>query len=428
MLCRCHTYFLKSMKIIALLLAIFSYSSLYAQGDPDCLNVAFDAPLPDFQFKDLPNEPPQRAAVEDMLRSHFKKAEEHFLALKMADVVYALPDLEHDLTPAQFISEFQNFISKIPEGYRLYHAFSDPKSGLKYAIFAPWIERVSTPWILSLTGTETTLDWIGNASYGELQLRRLSSLFTQCLFQDSAGKPKLDRHLLITGHSLGGGLAQGLYHEIQRRLQPLLQMGYKSPLKLFTWNAFGGIELVQNNVSRRFNPQFIQEDAVFNYFVKGDIVSRIGQHIGPTYELVGRNPTENLGIKKAHVLKTMLEIAGDNPLISFLNPPQVDIVPIAGLAQLKKYAPGIDLLFFVPAVLYIKASITGKHTKLIGQTAELAAKIGPIPRGLPHLMKYLNVLSANEIERLGKTNIHAQELQIKMNQANKVFNDQLQVK
>lgn len=212
----------------------------------------------------------------------------HELALKAAQAVYQVPDLETKIEASEFLAQFSKLVEVQPEGYELYHSHADPLTGMKYAIFAPLastsVSDNKPPWVFAISGTQTTIDWAANLNLGLKQFESLSGLiqiFLDCQTSDEYGAPLVSREWIVTGHSLGGGLAQVLAFLIQksrmeRNLRPM-------DIDLVTWNAFGAQELLAKVTSADLDPLAFMK--VANYYVKGDPVSRIGRHIGRTFEL-----------------------------------------------------------------------------------------------------------------------------------------------
>ena len=236
---------MKNFKNTLILFISVTYLSSLASAlptDPDCLNVPNEAAVKAWKIEGLAELLGQEEKVEEKVQ--INKASLFGTGYIFSDIVYLAPDLETAETPEAFVAQYKDFISKIPNGYQLYHLSSDPQNGLKYAIFRPAAGSQYAPWVLSVAGTQTLLDKIVDGLMGRAQMDRLSQLFTKCLFQNEKGQTVLDIPLVFVGHSLGGGLAQALYHQIQGRLSALRGRGYASPLSLVTFNAFGGQELL----------------------------------------------------------------------------------------------------------------------------------------------------------------------------------------
>jgi hypothetical protein len=206
------------------------------------------------------------------------------LAQNAADVIYSLPDLESVASGAELVTKTPQFLSSLPEGYQFYSFFSEPEAGMKYMLLKPIDDDSNKPYVLSIAGTQSLLDWIADLDLGRaqlLKLNRLLKMFTTCQFLDSKGVPLAARGLIVTGHSLGGGLAQAIAYRIQKaRLDKNLTA---MQIDLITFNGFGGRTLIEKD--EKYNEDVERLIRARNYFVDGDLVSRIGVHVGPTYSL-----------------------------------------------------------------------------------------------------------------------------------------------
>ena len=169
-------------------------------------------------------------------------------------------------------------------GYSIYRIGVDRGSGLQYTIFQPPTDR--QPWILSFGGSDTVKSWIQGPKAAREQIRRsaqLLRLFTACEAADPAGLPFSQRPWILTGHSLGGAVAQAFAYVMQEvraqlGLQPL-------SVELVTFNAFGPMTAAVGSTNPTPNYTFVNSLNASNYFVNGDPVSRVGRHIGSTVEL-----------------------------------------------------------------------------------------------------------------------------------------------
>lgn len=226
-------------------------------------------------------------------------------AMYAAAAIYKLGDLESFTGGDQFVQDTYGFLSAIPEGYKFYFYAAEPVSGLKYIVLQP---TQGGPWILSIAGTQSALDWIVDLDLGRTQFAALSKLLgmlTTCQYMDESNQPLASRDWIVTGHSLGGGMAQGVAYEIQRRrleagLQPVR-------MELITFNGFGSQELIAK--TQTYEPAIVPYLSATNFFVRGDEVSRIGTHIGETRELVA---PEGVSVIGKHAMETIIGIAENN--------------------------------------------------------------------------------------------------------------------
>lgn len=276
-------------------------------------------------------------------------------ALNAAKDVYELPDLDGKISARDFVQRLRAFVLKDRGDYQLYSYFSEPEAGLKYMLLQP--KDPQKPWILAITGTQSILDWAADLSLGRAQfdrIVRIQEAFTTCRLVDPSGAPLASHPLIITGHSLGGGVAEAFAYRIQKArmtsgLAPL-------DMKLVTFNGFGAQQLVEQD--ERYIPWIVGRIDAANFYVRGDMVSRIGVHIGPTYQITptGEDPGDNAVIRSPselvyrHGMATVVDLAESQRLL------------LSGLAMARRRSP--------PAA----------------EALTSLARFGAIARGLPEYM------------------------------------------
>jgi hypothetical protein len=207
------------------------------------------------------------------------------LALQLADLIYLLPDLDSKDKALQARAYFRAFKEKMPADLTLALSEADPKTGLRVAAFKPKVTNakattaaVRTNFIIAIAGTEGARDGIADFSFGRSQCQHLLAVLDELL---ATQKLPPNPEIIITGHSLGGGLAQAVAWYLEKNW-PAHKITPR--LWLFTFNAFGAQELIRKQ-DKAFTPEQSHLTYAANYFVRGDPVSKLGTHLGPTLEL-----------------------------------------------------------------------------------------------------------------------------------------------
>lgn len=253
------------------------------------------------------------------------RPEDHLAAMNAAKTVYGMADLDRNnifsersgMNGTEMIAALRGFVTTVPAGYKIFRSYAEHEYGLKYVIFQPVADQ-SAPWIFAIGGTESTYDWIVDVDLGRSQLDKMKdlvALFSDCSVMAGDGAPMITHEFIIAGHSLGGGLAQGIAYQIQAaRLRSGLQ-----PMRLqtVTFNGFGGRNLIQKY--ENVDPQIVSLVNGTNYFVKDDLVARIGYHIGVTKQLTPPGDSPNgapVGVSEAvrrHFMTTVISLSGQLP-------------------------------------------------------------------------------------------------------------------
>ena len=239
------------------------------------------------------------------------------MALTLAKVVYLLPDLDSKKTALQSREYFTEFKKQLPVNLTLMMSESDPRTGLRVLAAKP-INPVAgaTNLFIAIAGTEGFRDGIADLSFGRSQNQHLLAVIDDLL--ESNAIPK-NPEIILTGHSLGGGLAQTVAWYLQEKLT---QQNITPKIWLFTWNSFGAQELIRKQ-EPNFKASQVSLTYAANYFVSGDPVSKIGTHIGPTFELTPiETETKKSKISflkmdgiNRHRIETVVEVVEADPMI-----------------------------------------------------------------------------------------------------------------
>ncbi len=287
-----------------------------------CLALLVLIPLTSFAQKRIPKRSKPKPKIAEVAKPVPIDPEHDVLprammALTLAKVVYLLPDLDSKKTALQSREYFTQFKQQLPGNLTLIMSESDPRTGLRVAAFKPINPRSGTTNLfIAIAGTEGFRDSIADLSFGRSQSQHLLEVIDE-LFASNA-IPK-NPEIILTGHSLGGGLAQTVAWYLQQKL-PLRNITPK--IWLFTWNSFGAQELIRKQ-EPAFKASQVGVTYAANYFVAGEPVSKIGTHLGPTMALT---PLES-GPKKSrisflkmdglnrHKIETIIEIVEADPMI-----------------------------------------------------------------------------------------------------------------
>ena len=261
----------------------------------------------------------------------------HDLALRAAGLVYKMADLTTTRSANEILHNHSEFLALVPPHYQVVYKMADRGTGIKYAILVP--TQAGLPHILAITGTESVIDWFSDLNLGRTQLAQISSfqyMLGYCNYTAEDGAPYSAKNWIITGHSLGGGLAQAFAYQVQRmRMKAGL---LPASIELVTFNAFGASEIVENTPAQ--TAKIASTMTIYNYFLTDDLVSRIGTHIGPTYEINASQLKSGIGNRHA-LFSFNLALRGQSgfDIAVAKTPPEAKAVNF-----LKKAAPHLEFI------------------------------------------------------------------------------------
>jgi hypothetical protein len=182
------------------------------------------------------------------------------LSWSAANVTYRLPDMGLSLKADKvWAKDFQNrfgcFLAGCPDGYRVNRAEYDPESGYKAAIFEPAPDNGKKPWMLAFCGSDSLQDWVSDIHLARDQYRNAASLrsfFLDDGVRDRFGQPMWRRDVLVTGDSLGGGLAELNAYTIEYERQA--RGNRRGHVLLTSFNGFGAMEAIHKEFSTKEKP------------------------------------------------------------------------------------------------------------------------------------------------------------------------------
>lgn len=115
----------------------------------------------------------------------------------------------------------------------------------------------------------------GNLNY---KFRLKTNDFSETILFQLAKQVANNEDLIITGHSLGGGLAQSFAYIIQAQAE-LLKSSDKQKtgqISVYTWNGMGGLEGLSNFLKNKKiglpKKDIINKLKIENYYVEGDLI------------------------------------------------------------------------------------------------------------------------------------------------------------
>jgi hypothetical protein len=224
---------------------------------------------------------------------------EHLQNFEAANNVYHLPEFDSKLSPQELVIKHQAFMESVPSDFRVIDKVTDARSGFKLVHYNNDVNQRKS--IISIAGTQTFNDALTDASVGIPQIKSAAYLDSvKKVSQNLISSP--DKKISVTGHSLGGGVAQAFAHDVAVELKKVGVKDWDQRIEVVTWNGFGGVDPLKR--LGKYDQEIGEKLKATNYFVEGDVVSRIGEHIGEIKKLPGVEKIQQ-GVISSHITSTI---------------------------------------------------------------------------------------------------------------------------
>lgn len=257
---------------------------------------------------------PSRTWMLDAMRrkfpTHIKLPPERARDMELmlaASHVYDAPELEGVKTAAGLLAQHRRFLGSIPADYEVSFLLTDPSTGFKAAIYRPTsAARAGQPAVVAIGGTQTGKDVLADLNWGVAQAK--SPAYERLLARVQEELKNETRPVAVTGHSLGGGLAQIFGYDLARALKANERSGDLARFRVVSWNGFGAREALQK--LKRWNAADAEGLPITSYFHPDDVVSKLGTHLGQTLSIRARagQPRGLTKLKESHVIKAVQDL------------------------------------------------------------------------------------------------------------------------
>ncbi|RZA00500.1 MAG: hypothetical protein EOP11_18255, partial [Proteobacteria bacterium] len=257
---------------------------------------------------------PSRTWMLDAMRrkfpTHVKLPPERARDMELmlaASHVYDAPELEGAKSAADLIRQHKKFLGSIPADYEITFLLTDPATGFKAAIYRPTsAARAENPTLVAIGGTQTGKDILADLNWGVAQAK--SPAYEKLLARVQAELANESRPVAITGHSLGGGLAQIFGYDLARVLKENSRPRDLKRFRVVSWNGFGAKEALEK--LGRYHAGEARDLPITSYFHPDDLVSKLGTHLGETISIRARAgaPRGLNKLKESHVIKAVQDL------------------------------------------------------------------------------------------------------------------------
>ena len=220
-----------------------------------------------------------------------------------ASHIYDAPELDAAKSAADLVQQHRRFLGSIPADYEVSYLVTDPATGFKAGIYRPTSSaRRDLPVVVAIGGTQTGKDLAADLNWGLSQAG--SAAYRQLLARVQQVIAQEGREVAVTGHSLGGGLAQVLGYDLTRSAPSAA-----ARVRVVSWNGFGAKEALQR-LGRWTDADGARVRGV-SYFHPQDPISKLGTHLGETWalEAVASHTRGGVrGLKESHAIKAVKDL------------------------------------------------------------------------------------------------------------------------
>lgn len=219
-----------------------------------------------------------------------------------ASHIYDAPELDGAKSAAELVQQHRRFLGSIPADYEVSYLITDPATGFKAAVYRPTsAARKELPTVVAIAGTQSKKDLAADLNWGLSQAR--SAAYAKLLTHVQAELAR-GGEVAVTGHSLGGGLAQVLGYDLARTNPQAPER-----VRVVSWNGFGAKEALQR--LGRWSDADAARLRATSYFHPRDPVSKLGTHLGETWaiEAVASHTRGGLkGMHESHSMKAVKDL------------------------------------------------------------------------------------------------------------------------
>jgi hypothetical protein len=186
------------------------------------------------------------------------------------------------------------------ETFVLVETYDDPASGF-YAVQFRSLSDGRTVFAIDGTDFNSVLDVVADLDLARPQA--VSPAFAAMVADAGAAALGEGREVVFTGASLGGALVQVAGYETAEAIRAA-SPGYADRVTVFGVDPLGGRDAAESLNGGALDPAVLERLDALNIRTEGDVVSRVGSHLGDTLTLQAVNAAGEpvvLSAQQAHV-------------------------------------------------------------------------------------------------------------------------------